>query len=267
MKAIQTKQILGWTFRVLLVGALGLLIFVSLREPSLNRTWDEDVGILAGVEISNDQTVTLTQIRDWRYAINSITSKEYFDASFDPNDIVAMLMYEQLLDAAGLISHTFLVFEFDDSYDRGRYLGLSVETRREQGEEYSIIGGALRSFEITHIWATEKDLVSRRVQYLDYPLTRYRLEIPAEYRSRIFLKFAQETRSLASVPRWYNTASNNCTSSLIRYVNESEPGAIPFHYSHVLTGKVDEYLERLGYKASDYSLHITRDFLASHKLR
>ena len=178
-----------------------------------------------------------------------------------------MWMYEQQLDRSGLIAHTFLVFEFDESYEHGRYLGLSVETRRELGEEYSIIGGALRSFEITHIWATEKDLVTRRVQYLDYPLTRNRLEIPAEYRSQIFLKFAKETQSLASVPRWYNTASNNCTSSLIKYVNESKPGAIPFHYSYALTGKVDEYLEQLGFKAADYSLQITRGFLASHELR
>ncbi len=261
------KKVLRKTLIILLAGALVLLIFVSLREPSLSRTWDEDVSILAGVEVSNDAVVTLTQIRDWSYAISSISSKKYFDASFDPKDIVAMWMYEQQLDPSGLIAHTFLVFEFDEGYERGRYLGLSVETRREQGEEYSIIGGAFRSFEITHIWATEIDLVTRRVQYLDYPLSRYRLEIPAEYRSRIFLKFANETQSLASVPRWYNTVSNNCTSSLIKYVNESEPGAIPFHYSYALTGKVDEYLEQLGYKASDYSLPITRDFLKSHELR
>ncbi len=261
------KKVLKRALLVLPVIALALLIIVSLREPSLTRTWDEDVSVLAGVEIANDDAVTLTQIRDWSYAISLVSSKIYFDASFDPKDIEAMWMYEQQLDASGLIAHTFLVFEFDESYERGRYLGLSVETRREQGEEYSIIGGALRAFEITHIWATEKDLVTRRVQYLDYPLTRYRLEIPAEYRSRIFLKFAQETQSLASVPRWYNTASNNCTSSLIKYVNESEPGAIPFHYSYALTGKVDEYLEQLGFKAPDYALHITRDYLASHELR
>lgn len=260
-------KMLRRSLRALLVVALLLLLFVSLREPSLNRTWDEDVSVLAGVDISPDETVTLTRVRDWQYSVSSIASKSYFDASFNPNDIVAMWMYEQQLDRSGLIAHTFIVFEFDESYERARYLGLSVETRRERGETYSIIGGALRSFEITHIWATEKDLVTRRVQFLDYPLTRYRLEIPAEYRSRIFLQFAEETRGLATQPRWYNTASNNCTSSLIKYVNASEPDAIPFHYSYALTGKVDEYLEELGYKASDYSLHITRDFLESNALR
>lgn len=266
-KAIWMATIISRSLRAILVIVLLLLLVVSMREPSLDRSWDEDVRVLAGVDISPDETVTLRQIRDWQYAASSITSKSYFDASFNPNDIVAMWMYEQPLDPTGLIAHTFVVFEFDESYGPARYLGLSVETRRELGETYSIIGGALRSFEITHIWATEEDLVRRRVQYLDYPLTRYRLEIPAEYRSRIFLKFAAETQGLASRPQWYNTATNNCTSSLIKYVNESEPGAIPFHYSYVLTGKVDEYLETLKYKTREDTQDITRSFLQENSLR
>ena len=130
-----------------------------------------------------------------------------------------------------------------------------------------MIGGALRSFEITHIWATEQDLVTRRVLYLDYPLTRYRLKIPREHLARLFTKFATETADLATVPQWYNTLTNNCTSSLVRYVNESEPGAIPAHYSLVLTGKIDDYLRELSYLEQAYSRYITRDYLSSNNLR
>ena len=258
---------LRFAWRFFLVLALLLLLVVSTRTPSLDRTWDEDVSVLTGVDIGQDKKITLTRVRDWHYSIEAITEKSYFSEAFDPNDIVAMWMYEQQLDSAGLIAHTFVVFEFDDSYGRAKYLGLSVETRREQGEEYSVVGGALRKFEITHIWATEKDLVTRRVQYLDYPLTRFRLEIPPEYRARIFRKFAEETQSLATQPQWYNTASNNCTSSLIKYVNESEPDAIPIHYSYVFTGKVDDYLERLGYLTKNHRQRITRAFLETNTLR
>jgi len=98
--------------------------------------------------------VTLSRIRDWRYATNSITEKSYFDASFVPNDIAAMWIYEQQLDSSGLIGHTFVVFEFVESSGLAKYLGLSIETRREKGETYSLLGGVLRQFEITHIWAT-----------------------------------------------------------------------------------------------------------------
>ncbi|MEN8374770.1 MAG: DUF4105 domain-containing protein [Gemmatimonadota bacterium] len=252
---------------LVLLGTIALVVFLALRRPSLSRDWDEDVRILAGVEMADDGPVALSRVRNWRYAEDSIVSQSYLDAAFDPADIVDIWMYEQQLDDAGLIAHTFLVFEFDASYGPARYLGLSVETRRESGEEYSLIGGMLRAFEVTHVWATERDLVTRRVQYLDYPLTRYRLEIPEEYRARIFVKLAQETGDLAITPRWYNTATNNCTSSLIKYVNESEPGAIPLHYSYVLTGTVDDYLERLGYLDAESALAITRDYLAANELR
>ncbi len=253
--------------RALLVIALVILFVVSMRTPSLDRSWDEDVGVLAGVDIGTDQSITLTNVRDWQYAINSITAKRYFDETFNPDDIVNLWLYEQQLDSTGLIAHTFVVFEFKESYGRSKYLGLSVETRRELDEEYSVVGGALRKFEITHIWATEEDLVTRRVQFLDYPLTRYRLDIPAEYRAQIFRKFAEETRSLASQPQWYNTVTNNCTSSLLRYVNASEADAIPMHHSYVFTGLVDEYLEELGFKSADYSLYVTREYLKSESLR
>jgi hypothetical protein len=245
----------------------GGLVYVFARQPLLDREWDEDVRVLAGVRIGEDGIVHLQQVRDWSYSEEAVLEKPYFDATFDPADIVDTWMYEQKLDRLGLIAHTFIVFEFDQSYGRARYLGLSVETRREVGEQYSIIGGMLRSFEVTHIWATERDLVRRRVEFLDYPLTRYRLLIPEDFRSQVFLKFVQETADLAEQPRWYNTALNNCTSSLIRYVNESQPGAIPIHYSFMFTGKTDEYLQRLGYLDRETAVHITKEFLESNELR
>ena len=269
----QTHQVLGMpkilklASLFIIVGLVAVILLVSMRDPSLDRDWDDDVRVLAGVKMGEQGSVRLTDIRDWSYTQDSVVSRGYVDASFDPRDIVDMWMYEQELDDAGLIAHTFLVFEFGEEYGPARYIGLSVETRRELGEEYSLIGGILRSFEVTHIWATESDLVTRRVLYLDYPLTRFRLDIPKEYRSRIFVKFAQETADLATIPRWYNTVTNNCTSSLIRYVNESEPGAIPVHYSYVLTGKADDHLAALGYLDAESSLTITRDYLASNRLR
>ncbi len=261
------RTILRLVAVAVLVGAAALAAFVSLREPSFHRDWDEDVAVLAGVELTDGALVRLRDVRDWSYTGDSIVAKDYFDATYDPDDIVDVWMYEQELDDAGLIAHTFVVFEFGEEYGRGRWLGMSVETRRESHEEYSILGGMLRAFEVTHIWATEEDLVTRRVRYLDYPLTRYRLRIPPDIAPRIFVKLARETAALTASPRWYNTVSNNCTSSLIRYVNESEPGAIPRHYSYVLTGRVDDYLAELGYLDAGSAVAVTREWLDANELR
>lgn len=260
----------GWitvAAALLLVAVVATLSVVAARQPSLQRAWDEDVAVLAGVELLPDGSVRLTDIRDWHYTRDSVVSKHYLDARYDPADITGLWLYEQELGLGGLVAHTFLVFEFDERYGRDRWLGLSVETRREAGEQYSLVGGMLRAFEVTHIWATERDLVTRRVEYLDYPLTRYRVDVPEEYLGRIFLQFLRETAALATEPRWYNTITTNCTSSLIRYVNQAEPGAIPRHYSSVLTGRADEHLRRLGYLDSDHARRITRGWLAENDVR
>lgn len=257
----------GLVLGFVLVGIIGTAILVSLRSPSLDRDWDDDVRVLAGVDARDGGSIGLTDVRDWRYTRDSVVSRSYFDARYDSDDITDVWMYEQQLDDLGLIAHTFVVFDFGESYGTRRYLGLSVETRRESDEEYSLVGGALRSFEVTHIWATEEDLVTRRVEYLDYPLRRYRLDIPHEYRARIFEEFVRETGQLATTPRWYNTVFNNCTSSLIQYVNQSDPGAIPVHYSYVFTGRVDEYLAELGYLDSTSAVTIDRAYLAAYSVR
>ena len=106
-----------------LLGLTAGIIFVSLRKPSLSRDWDDDVRVLAGVEIEGQGLVRLTNIRDWSYPQDSVVSKRYFEASFDPEHIVDVWMYEQELDGAGLIAHTFLVFEFAEPAGPNRYIG------------------------------------------------------------------------------------------------------------------------------------------------
>ena len=253
----------------LLLGIGGALTAVVMagREASLTRMWDEDVRVLAGVEGLSDGAVRLSEVRDWRYTRDSVVSKDYFVGRYDPADVAGLWLYEQELGMGGRIAHTFLVFEFPESYGPARWLGLSVETRREVGETYSLLGGVLKAFEVTHIWANEEDLVTRRVELLDYPLTRYRVSVANEGVARILRQFVDETAALATTPRWYNTLTTNCTSALISYVNEVEPGAIPWHYSFVLTGRADDHLTRLGYLDAESAQPITREWLAANPLR
>jgi hypothetical protein len=251
---------------ILVAGAVTASV-VAARDPALDREWDEDVRVLAGVETLADGGVRLTNVRDWRYTRDAVVSKDYFDARYDPADIRSLWLYEQELGFGGRIAHTFLVFEFPDSYGNARWLGLSVETRREVGESYSLVGGVMRKFEVTHTWATEEDLVTRRVELLDYPLTRYQVTVPEAYFAPIFEQFVEETRTLATTPRWYNTLTTNCTNSLAAYVNEVKAGAIPWNYSLVLTGRAEGYLARLGYLDLASAQPITRAWLESSSLR
>jgi hypothetical protein len=241
---------------------------IVIREPSLDREWDEDVRVLTGVDRLPGGVYRLTQVRNWSYSEDSVSTKAYQPIRYDPADVEALWLYEQELGLGGRIAHTFLVFQFPYQYGPTfRWLGLSVETRREVGESYSLVGGVLKRFEVTHIWATEADLVRRRVEYLDYPLTRYRVSVPREYLGPIFTQMVEETAALAETPRWYNTLRTNCTSSLIRYVNQAEPGAIPAHWSSVFTGRADDHLGGLGYVDLGSALGVTKAWLAENSLR
>jgi hypothetical protein len=59
------------------------------------------------------------------------------------------------------IAHTMASFGFAG----GDYVCFSIETRKEQGEEYSAVKGMFRQFELTYIIAGERDVVRLRTNY------------------------------------------------------------------------------------------------------
>ena len=234
----------------LLFGLLFLILLLGwyFKEPLRLAHWDEDVRVLAAVEISEDQaSVNFKGIRNWTYTRDEVLTKDYFSQSYQLEDLERTWFYLQPLDATGLIAHTFVVFEFAESYGDRRYLGISVETRRKQGEDYSLLKGALRGFMLVHTWATEADLTSRRTDYYDYELFKYELQLSLADQRGLFKAFARETNQLHTKPQFYNTLTYNCTNVLAYYANKVKSGAIPWHYSFILTGKSVEYLRKLGY--------------------
>ncbi len=231
---------------------------VVSRTPELERNWDPDVRVLAEVAIAADGSqFTLTNIRNWRYADDGPTSREYFSETYRLADLRGMYLYEQILDPRGWIAHTFVVFEFNDSYAHPR-IGVSVETRRELGEQYSLLKGALRGFELTHTWASETDLVERRVRYLGYAITKYRIKQTAPHQQQYLLNFLKQTAALSHTPRWYNTITSNCTNVIINAANQVEPGFLPFDKSFILTGLADDYLTSRGVLAEKSVARIER---------
>lgn len=230
-----------------LVALVAVVVAVTLsRSPRLDRDWDDDVAVLATVSFAADATrFTIHDARAWRYTATAPDQRDTFTATYAFADLAGMTFYEQPLDRTGLIAHTFVVFEFAGDYAQP-LLGVSVETRRERGEAYSLLKGALRGFELTYTWASAIDLVERRVKYLGYGLTRYTVQQPLADQRRYLERFLRDTRALAAEPRWYNTITSNCTNVIIGAANEIEPGFVPFDISFVLTGLAAEYLTTRG---------------------
>jgi hypothetical protein len=129
-----------------------------------------------------------------------------------------------------------LLFEFEGD----RLLGLTIEARREEGEEYSAFHGQFNAFELIYIWATARDLLIRRVVMLDHEVFVYPVDISAEQNRTLLRNLLQRSQSLQHTARYYNTIVSNCTNELAK--------AAGFHWApaYILTGRSDEYLYRRG---------------------
>ena len=239
------RRLTKWlVFPVLLL----VVLVWYFKEPLKLAYWDPDVRVLAEVTVSEDESnIDFKGIRNWTYKKEEVLTENYFSQIYELDDLERVWFYLQPLDKTGLVAHTFVVFEFNESYGERRNLGISIETRRRQGQEYSIIKGAFKGFMLVHTWATEADLTSRRTDYYDYELFKHELVLSDADKKGLLKAFARETNSLHSDPKFYNTVTNNCTNALAYYVNDIKPGAIPWHYSFILTGKSVEYLQSLEY--------------------
>ena len=243
-------------------------VIVSLRTPSQKRNWIEDVSQLSEAQWSKtNSTFTLQNIRNWHYSKTEVLDRTYFNKSYDLDKLESLWLYVQPIAWGEAIAHTFLVFKFQGISPEA-YLGISIETRLEVGESYSPIAGVLRKLELHYTWATEQDLIERRVMHLHYPLKRYKIKAEKTHMQALLRKLLATTNALVLTPRWYNTLLDNCTNELLESVNEVYANTIPLHYSFFLTGYVDGYLDSLGYIDKRVPmLHITERWLETNMFR
>ena len=77
-------------------------------------------------------------------------------------------------------AHTLVLFEFGGD----RIVGLTVEARLEEGETYDAVAGVFNNFELSYIWSTARDLLTRRVTFLDKDVYVYPLRLEEKQKRR-----------------------------------------------------------------------------------
>jgi len=213
-----------------------------LKDPQNNRNWESGYGTLAGVSVKRDE-VKISNIRDWKYLADGSVDAKYYGDEFNARDISAVWFVVEPFSNWDGIAHTYFIFDFTD----GRNIAVSVEARREVGEDFNAFKGLFNNFELMYIWGSERDITGRRVVVEKSKLFMYPLSLSQNASQKLFLKMASETAKMESRPRFYNTLTDNCTSILAKNANEINPGSVPFNISWFLPGYSDEYLYSLGY--------------------
>ncbi len=134
-----------------------ILLFI---KPSNNRDWADDQKVLAYAEI-NKNLVTIHNIRNFDYESTTKYTPHYYDKTFDLEKIKSVdFILEPFSEFAGA-AHTFLSFGFEND----EYLAISIEIRKEKGEEFSATKGLFNKYEIMYVVADERDAIKLRSNY------------------------------------------------------------------------------------------------------
>lgn len=229
-----------------LVALTALFIFVSYKKPVMNRDWQDDSKILPTFSISTS-TIEIKNLRDWRYEKDKVVSKNYYSETFDIKNLSkAYLLFNPFGQWDG-VGHSFFVFEFND----GKTVSVSIEARKEIGEGYGVLKGVLNEYEVWYAFGSAADFLTNRAIYHDEDLYMYPLLIPTEIAQGLFVDLSKQANQLETEPGFYNTITSNCTNLLADSANRVKKGSVPFHYSRLFTGYIDDQLYDLGYIRHD----------------
>jgi hypothetical protein len=136
-----------------------------------------------------------------------------------------------------MIEHTIMSWEFAD----GRHLAVSIETRKEVGEEYSAVLGFFRQFELYYVVADERDVVGVRTNLRGETVYLYRLSASADRARRLLVDYFETINELDETPRWYNALTQNCTTTIWKHARRLESG-FAWDWHLLANGSADAFL-------------------------
>jgi hypothetical protein len=125
---------------------------------------------------------------------------------------------------------------------------VSVEARKERGEGYSSIQSFFKRHELIYVVGDERDLIRVRTNYRhdsSEDVYLYRVRGPLENGRRLFLEYVRAINALRERPRFYDTLSTNCTTTILLHTRVN-PGHPPLSWKVLLSGHAAEYVYERG---------------------
>ncbi len=214
---------------------------VKSLTPSNNRDWTPEQAVLAYADIRGKQ-VAVHNIRDCRWRSLDDFTVAYYDRTFDLDKLTSVDFIVVPFNETPSLGHTMLSFGFDGK----DYLAVSVEIRKERGEEYSPYKGFLQQYELIYVVASEHDVIQRRVNCDLCDVYVHRSTATPKQSRKLFLDVMQRVNKLAKEPEFYDTLTNNCTTNIRSHINHLMPDKVPYDYRVLLPGYSDHLAYDLG---------------------
>jgi len=182
------------------------------------------------------------ELRDGEYFSLCTAAVPWEDRTYDLRkldsaDIIAVYW------SGKAVAHIMVSFGFQDQ----DYLAVSIETRKEKGESYSTLVGFFRRYELYYVVADECDVIRVRTTYRQpqEDVYIYRTRTPQRNIRRSFLDYLQAMNDMCVHPRFYNTLTTNCTTTILMHTRMN-PESPPMSWKILLSGYLPDCLYELG---------------------
>ena len=242
--SILAFALLPWPGRTVMaaLAIFAVLVILFLRIPASNdRDWQPDVSVTPHATVNGD-LVTIHGVRNFDYRSESDFTPRWEDRTYDLRkldsaDIIAVYW------SGKAVAHIMVSFGFQDQ----DYLAVSIETRKEKGESYSTLAGFFRRYELYYVVADERDVIRVRTTYRQpqEDVYIYRTRTPQRNIRRSFLDYLQTMNDMCVHPRFYNTLTTNCTTTILMHTRMN-PESPPMSWKILLSGYLPHYLYELG---------------------
>jgi hypothetical protein len=221
--------------------------------PSNERTWVADQELLPSAEFRGDE-VQVQNIRNCEYTTAEDYVLRYYNKTFDLRQIRSVDFIIVPFADMPQIAHVMLSFGFEND----DYLAVSVEIRKEKGEQYSPVAGFLRKYELIYVVGDERDLIQLRTIHRLDDVYVYRTKATPEQARMLFVDMLERANKLTKEPEFYNTLTNNCTSNVVDHINKLWPNRIAYNVQLILPGYSDRMAYELGLLDTSTSFAETR---------
>lgn len=226
---------------------LGATLWWSTIRPSNDRDWTPDVAHGVTADIGPD-SVTLHNVRNFDWQTVDAATERWETRSYELSDLTSVDVFSSVWGNPA-IAHTLVSFGFTD----GQHVVFSAEIRKQKGEAYSSLAGFFRRYELVLIAADERDIIRLRTDVRGETVSLYPLDVTQPHIRQMFLDLLALGNDLAVQPRFYNTATTNCTTVQWRLARNISP-TLPFNWRVLLSGYLPAYLQSLGVVRTDLPL-------------
>jgi len=230
---------------------MGLIWLLSL-EPRGDRDWNTETSVLPRISIVGDR-VLIKGLRDFRWNEKGEFEARWIDRELDLKDLQELeLMVEPFGDSERL-AHTLLCFGFGSER-----IAVSVEARKEAGEDYGLIRGALRQFELIYVFAAERDLLTLRAVSRGDRVYLFPVRADAAFIRKLFVDLAASANAQHTEPQFYRTFRDNCTTTLVEHFDRRLEKKVGPRLEVLFPARAGALVHELGYMHTELSYEEAR---------